>query len=81
MNILRTPAAAADLQISDYLQERHPRYRQSTLRKLYESILSLKERPFRGRVGQRETLTSVLQKGIVKGTALAVPLKPNHVGL
>ena len=55
MHILWTPAAAADLQsISDYLQEHHPHYRQATLRKLYQSILSLKEWPSRGRAGTEE---------------------------
>jgi plasmid stabilization system protein ParE len=55
MHIRWTPAAAADLQnISDYLKEHHPRYRQRTLRKLYETIRSLKNSPFRGRPGHEE---------------------------
>ncbi len=37
MRIRWTPAAAADLQdISDYLKEHHPHYRQPTMRKLYD---------------------------------------------
>jgi toxin ParE1/3/4 len=52
MRIRWTPAAAADLQhIGDYLKEHHPRYRQPTLRKLYESISGLKHRPLLGRPG------------------------------
>jgi len=55
MRIRWTPAAAADLQhISDYLREHHPHYRQPTLRKLYESIRSLKQWPNRGRPGREE---------------------------
>jgi plasmid stabilization system protein ParE len=39
-----TPAAAADLrQISDYLKDQHPQYRQPTMRKLYQAIRALKE--------------------------------------
>jgi plasmid stabilization system protein ParE len=44
MRIRWTPAAAADLQnISNYLKERHPHYRQPTKRKLYETIRALKQ--------------------------------------
>ena len=43
MRVRWTPAAAADLEyISQYLKERHPHYRQRTMRKLYEAISSLK---------------------------------------
>lgn len=50
MRLYWTPAAAADLQhISDYLKERHPHYRQPTLRKLYDTIRSLRQSPYRGR--------------------------------
>jgi toxin ParE1/3/4 len=52
MRIRWTPAAAADLRyISDYLKDRHPAYRQPTMRKLYQAIRSLKELPHRGRPG------------------------------
>ena len=63
MRIRWTPAAAADLQhISDYLKLRHPRYRQSTMRKLYVAIESLRKSPSRGRVGREEgTRELVLQ--------------------
>jgi toxin ParE1/3/4 len=55
MRIRWTPAAAADLEhISDYLKENHPDYRQPTLRKLYETIRTLKEAPYRGRHGREE---------------------------
>ncbi len=55
MRIRWTPAAAADLQtISDYLKERHPHYRQATMRKLYEAIRSLKQWPNRGRPGREQ---------------------------
>lgn len=56
MRVRWTPAAAADLEsIGDYLQERHPRYRSETLRKLYETIRGLKNSPYRGRPGQDDT--------------------------
>ena len=55
MRIRWTAAAAADLQhINDYLKEHHPRYRQPTMRKLYESINALKQSPQRGRSGREE---------------------------
>ena len=44
MRIRWTPAAAADVQnISDYLKEHHPHYRQSTMRKLYDTIRALRQ--------------------------------------
>lgn len=47
MRIRWTPAASADLQhISDYLKQRRPHYRQSTMRKLYEAIRALKNAPY-----------------------------------
>ena len=53
MRIRWTPAAAADLrQISDYLKDHYPHYRQPTVRKLYEAIGSLKAMPYRGRRGR-----------------------------
>lgn len=55
MRIRWTPAAAADLQnIGDYLRKYHPRLRQPTLRKLYESVRSLKDSPYRGKSGLEE---------------------------
>jgi len=55
MRLRWTLAAAADLEhISDYLQEHHPSFAQSTVRKLYEGIRSLKTMPHRGRAGREE---------------------------
>ncbi|MDP8989718.1 MAG: type II toxin-antitoxin system RelE/ParE family toxin [Acidobacteriota bacterium] len=55
MRIRWTHAASEDLQhINDYLKEHHPRYRQATVRKLYESIGGLKQWPHRGRRGREE---------------------------
>jgi toxin ParE1/3/4 len=55
MRIRWTTAAAADLeQIGKYLAEHYPRYRQPTLRKLYQTIGSLKDGPYRGRTGREE---------------------------
>jgi toxin ParE1/3/4 len=61
MRIRWTPAAAADLQhISDYLKDRHPHYRQPTIRKIYEAIRSLKDLPYRGRPGREEGTRELL---------------------
>jgi len=56
-----TRAAAADLQnISDYLKEHHPHYRQATMRKLYETVRSLKQLPYRSRPGSEEGTREIL---------------------
>jgi len=61
MRIRWTPAAAADLQgISDYLKQHYPHYRQPTMRKLYETIRSLKQAPYRGRPGTEEGTREIL---------------------
>ena len=61
MRIRWTPAAAADLEhISNYLKDRHPQYRQPTMRKLYEAIRSLKESPHRGRPGREDGTRELL---------------------
>jgi plasmid stabilization system protein ParE len=53
MRIQWTPAAAADLQnLSDYLKDHHPHYRQPTVRKVYAAVQSLKDWPHRGRAGR-----------------------------
>lgn len=55
MRIRWTPAAAGDLQhISDYLKQHHPQYRQPALRKLYDTIRSLTQSPYRGRPSSEE---------------------------
>ena len=55
MRIRWTNAAAADMQgISDYLKERHPLYRQPTMRKLYERIRALKDGPYVGKPGRED---------------------------
>lgn len=61
MRIRWTPAAAADLgYIGNYLKDRHPRYRQRTMRKLYEAIDSLKKSPHRGRFGREDGTRELL---------------------
>ena len=51
----------ADLQhISNYLKQHHPRYRQSTIRKLYAAVESLRDSPSRGRVGREEGTRELL---------------------
>jgi plasmid stabilization system protein ParE len=46
--------------ISDYLKERHPRHRQATLRKLYDTIGALRSAPHRGRPGREEGTREIL---------------------
>ena len=61
MLIRWTPAAVADLQqISDYLKEHHPKYRQPTIRKLHQASLALKQWPQRGRIGREEGTRELL---------------------
>lgn len=61
MRIRWPPAAVADLQnISDYLKEHHPKYRQPTLRKLYQKIRALKDAPYIGRAGRVEGTRELL---------------------
>lgn len=61
MRIRWTPAAAADLrQIGNYLKEHHPKYRQPTMRKLYDTIRSLKQMPARGRPGTEKDTREIL---------------------
>jgi len=61
MRIRWTPAAAADLQnLSDYLKDHHPHYRQPTVRKVYAAVQSLKEWPHRGRAGREEGTRELL---------------------
>jgi len=56
-----TRAAAADMEnISDYLRERHPHYRELTMRKLYSTIGDLKWWPWRGRPGREEGTREIL---------------------
>ena len=61
MRIRWTPPAAKDMQgISDYLKEHKPLYRQPTMRKLYEKIRALKEKPYTGRPGRIEGTREIL---------------------
>jgi toxin ParE1/3/4 len=61
MRLRWTPRAAADLEsISRYLDEHHPHYRQTTLRRLYERIRSLKHSPYIGRPGRIEGTRELL---------------------
>ena len=46
--------------ISDYLKDHHPRYRQATMRKLYEKIRAWKETPDIGRPGCIEGTREIL---------------------
>lgn len=61
MQIRWTQAAAADLEhISNYLRQHHPRYRQATIRHIYETVRSLKDSPHRGRPGRVEGTREIL---------------------
>ena len=55
MRIRWTKASAEDLEhIKNYLTENHPHFAHSTVRELYEVILSLRTSPRRGRLGREE---------------------------
>jgi toxin ParE1/3/4 len=61
MRIRWTPPAVEDMQrISDYLKEHYPHYRRPTMRKLYETIRSLKHSPYLGRPGRVEGTREIL---------------------
>jgi toxin ParE1/3/4 len=61
MRIRWTPAAADDLtKISEFLKARFPGYRQPTMRRLYDTIHSLKHSPHRGRPGREEGTRELL---------------------
>jgi toxin ParE1/3/4 len=61
MRIRWTPSAAEDLAaINEFLKRRFPRYRQSTMGKLYDTINSLKDLPYRGRLGREEGTRELL---------------------
>ena len=61
MRIRWTPAAAADLQqISDYLREHYPHYRQATLRKLFDTIRNIRDAPHLGKPGRVEGTREIL---------------------
>lgn len=52
MRIRWTPPVVADLEsISQYLRDRHPEYREATMRRIYNKIRSLKDAPYLGRPG------------------------------
>lgn len=54
MRIRWTVPAAEDLEgIKNYLQEHYPHFAEPTVRRIYESIRSLRASPNRGRPGRR----------------------------
>lgn len=61
MRVRWTPAAATDLErLSKYLEGRHPRYRQPTMRKIYETIRALRDMPYCGRPGREDGTREIL---------------------
>jgi toxin ParE1/3/4 len=46
--------------IRNYLEEHHPSFTKSTIRRLYDAARSLKEFSHRGRVGQKEGTRELL---------------------
>jgi addiction module RelE/StbE family toxin len=55
MRLRWTPAAADDLEsIKDYLTQHLPSFAQSTILEIYQTILSLRSTPYRGRAGREE---------------------------
>ena len=55
MRLRWTPASADDLEaIADYLAGHFPNLARTTIRKIYETIGSLRSMPYRGRIGREE---------------------------
>jgi addiction module RelE/StbE family toxin len=55
MRLRWTPAAAGDLEsIRDYLAQHLPSFAQSTILDIYQTILTVRSTPFRGRAGREE---------------------------
>ena len=78
MRIRWTPAAAGDLeQISDYLKDRHPRYRLPTMRKLYQAIGTLKKWPQSGRIGREAGTRKLLFSPLPSFEFIAVTARHN----
>jgi toxin ParE1/3/4 len=50
-----SPAAAGDLEdIAQYLHRHHPSLAAETIQRLYDAARSLKQFPFRGRIGKKD---------------------------
>ena len=55
MRLRWTPAAADDLEsIGEYLAGHLPSFAQSTILEIYQTILTLRSTPYRGRAGREE---------------------------
>jgi addiction module RelE/StbE family toxin len=55
MRLRWTPAAADDLEsIGDYLAKHLPSFAQSTILEIYQTVLTLRSIPYRGRAGREE---------------------------
>jgi addiction module RelE/StbE family toxin len=55
MRLRWTPAAADNLEsIKDYLARHLPAFAQSTILEIYQTILTLRSNPYRGRAGREE---------------------------
>jgi toxin ParE1/3/4 len=55
MRLRWTPAAADDLEaIADYLARHFPSFTETTVREIYDAIVTLRSLPHRGRIGREE---------------------------
>jgi toxin ParE1/3/4 len=55
MRLRWTPATADDLEsIQDYLAQHLPTFAQSTILEIYQTALTLRATPYRGRIGREE---------------------------
>jgi addiction module RelE/StbE family toxin len=65
MRIRWTPAAAADLKsIADYLEQHLPAFAHSTVDTIYQTIVSLKSMPNRGRHGREAGTRELVIPGL-----------------
>jgi toxin ParE1/3/4 len=65
MRLRWTPAAADDLEaIADYLTGHFPSFKQTTIEKIYATIVGLRSLPHRGRTGREEGTRELVIVGL-----------------
>jgi addiction module RelE/StbE family toxin len=65
MRLRWTPAAADDLEaIANYLAKHFPSFMENTIRKIYDTIATLRSMPHRGRIGREEGTRELVIAGL-----------------
>jgi toxin ParE1/3/4 len=61
MRLRWTPAAADDLEsIGNYLAQHLPSFAHSTILEIYQTVLTLRTTPYRGRIGREEGIRELV---------------------